>query len=249
VWFDYSVLVEVFDRAGNVQGFVIPTLLRSAPFGPGPPDEVVVGDLFWTGFDDRDPAEVAARAEVRVDFKRGGPPAVPKEGDLVVARILVDGAVSDTFVPDDARTFRADRIRAVSPGIETVMEVSGPFLVAELTNDLGITTFAFRQPGLARGEEVTLNLEAIFAVAPADRPQLAANLAAVSACIGQGGPYDADCDGDGADDCCGLDVPVFFAGRGFAHWSLSDTRDVHRALRERVDAQRPTRQPAPRRWP
>jgi len=138
------------------------------------------------------------------------------------------------------RTVLADRVHTTSPGSDKDLDLDGPFLVALESDAAGGTGLDFEIPGLATGDVVTLNLEAVITLDPAQLATLHTNLQAANACMVSGGGPTADCDGDGQDECC-LNVPVPFAGRSLVRWSFADTPARFRAIEEVFDPRRPTR--------
>ena len=233
VTFTYDTTIEVFDRAGNSTTFALPQF-DSAPYGPRDDQDIIIGGLNWRRFDDFGPGPLQAAAEVKVIYKHGATPQPPAPDRVVVARVLVDGEVNTDWVPLGPNSFKVDHVEVVGPTDSKRLNVDGPLLVGLETDVEGMTKLAFELGGLTVGQQVTLNIESVVIIDPAQAAAYHASLAAASACTTSGGPGTVDCDGDGLLDCC-LEVPVTFHGRALTRWSFPDTQPQNRFLTERFD--------------
>jgi hypothetical protein len=233
VTYTYGGTLEVFDRAGNSTSLALPQF-DSAPIGPGDLEEVITGRLEWRRFNDFGPGPLQAEARVQVRYKRGAPPQPPAADRVVVARVLVDGQVNSSWLPSGANSYKVDHVDMLGPGGSLGLNASGPLLVGLETDAQGLTNLAFELGGLAVGQIVTLNIEAVIQMDAVQIPAFHASLAAADACTVSGGPGTVDCDGDGLPDCC-LQIPVSFHGRALSRWSFPDTLPRNRFLSERFD--------------
>lgn len=231
--FTYESTIELIDRAGNIRTLEFPAF-DSGPYGPKDDEEVVVGNLEWTQFNDEGPGPLRARAKIRTDYKHGGPPSFPAPERVVLSRVIVDGQINSDWTPLGPNSFKVDHMRAVSGSGFKDLNVEGPFLVGFETDAQGETKVGFELAGLAVGQQVALNLDCVVQMDISDVALYRANLAAANDCAVSGGPGTIDCDGDSVADCC-LEVPVVFHGRVLTRWSVPDTKPRHRQISERFD--------------
>ncbi len=233
VSFTYDTTIEVIDRAGNVRTHEL-AQFDSGPYGPKDDDEVIVGDLHWTRFNDFGPGPLRAAADIQITYKQGGPPLFPAADRVVIMRVIVDGQVRDDWVPLGPNSYKVDHVEALGPSGSKALNVDGPLLVGHETDAQGHTRVAFELAGLTVGQKVTLNVESVFKADVSQLALLRSNLTAANDCAVNSGPGTVDCDGDSIADCC-LQVPVDFHGRALTRWSFPDTEPLNRSLTERFD--------------
>jgi cytochrome c553 len=212
--FWYSLTLTVTGRAGTWSQSSTGNLFKSGNFTQSPlaggaddgRNDTIVSSLDWatppavttstTPFD--------ATANVIVDFKQMGPPALHAQHRVAIATVLVNGVKRSDFVPTaGCYIFGAIQITGGN-----TLHASGAFLVSDPTDATGLTHLGFQQPNLVIGtsETVTLNIEAILEVTDDAAFKLAA---------GQGGAT--------------LMVPTPGA-RAFTKWSFPDTPKLARSV-------------------
>jgi|GEM_PF-3328643 len=231
--FTYDTTIEVSDRAGNTRVLQL-AQFDTASFGPMDNEDLVVGQLGWTRFDDSGPGPLRAAARIEAHFKQGGPPRPPAPNRVVITRVIVDGEVDDAWLPLGASSFKVDFMQVLSTSGSKDFAVEGPFLVGFETDAGGQTGVAFERAGLVQGQRVTLNVESVIAIDEDEVAALHASLAAANDCAVNSGPGTVDCDGDSIADCC-LQVPVGHHARALTRWSLPDTLERFRSISARID--------------
>jgi cytochrome c553 len=218
--FWYSLTLTVTGRAGTSSQSTTGNLFKSgnfiqSPLATGGADDgrhdTIVGSLAWaappavttttTPFD--------ATANVIVDFKQMGPPAIHAQHRVAIATVLVNGVKRNDFVAK-AGSYKFNTIQ-VTGGTPLHSSIAGPFLVSDPTDAAGLTHLGFQQPNLVVGtsETVTLNIEAILEVT---------DDAAFAAAVASGQTTGI------------LLVPTPGGARSFTKWSFPDTPKLARSV-------------------
>ncbi len=227
----YTMTVTATDRAGNSTSAVVsPFDTSSFVDESNRHDDHIVGGLSWST-ESFVGSTFSGQADAFIDYKYGGPPAVPAADRLVVARILVDGQVSDDWVATGTRSFRADVVRCVNGTDVSRLNIEGPFLISANSGPDGFTALSFNAFNLSAGQTVTFVIEAVVEVDTSLQGQLAADLNATNDCTLTLTNFDFDCDDDTILDCCSLDLPVTGGtDRNWTRWSFADTPKEFRQI-------------------
>lgn len=211
----YEVTVVAIDPAGNETraalegGFDTDVYLEHVDEAP----EVIVEDLQW-GLLERREGDLIGHVKIRVDYKQGGPPAIPAPGYAWIAKVFVDGVEVKNVEPVGDFTHRiADFTLSKRP--EDVVPqpfLPGPFLLTRETDAEGRGELAFRIPRFDReGVEVNVTVEALVPIENLDL-------------------YHRRLEGCGC-DCETIELPVIRPGTALRRFMVPETEPEFRMLR------------------
>ena len=157
----FQATATLTDLGGNATVWNLPNFDAESMFHGGAPFLTVVGDISFIS-EVRNGSTLDAVAQVRVDFKEQGPPALQAPNMVVVGQVLIEDTVNGGWI--------------ISPNVTTNLPTSfdldgapydalpGTFLVAKPTLADGIAMLDFSQPNLLPGQQVRLNIIAIMQV-------------------------------------------------------------------------------------
>jgi hypothetical protein len=158
--FSYSGRIVATDAAGNSSTTALPSF-TTRPFNDGSAT-TVIGALRWISQAvSIPPGGLGATVGVRVDQKIGGPPALPKPGHVVLARIFRNGVLDPTFLAGGTSRKVTNFDFLSTLGTLAYSGLSGPFLISTTTDAAGNATFDFSLSGLATGDVIKLNIELV----------------------------------------------------------------------------------------
>lgn len=211
----YGVTVVAIDRAGNETravlegGFDTDVYLEHVDEAP----EVIVEDLEW-GLLERLEGDLIGHARIRVNYKQGGPPAIPAPGYAWIAKVFVDGVEVENVEPIGDFTHRIEDFTLSKRPAEVVPQpfLPGPFLLTHETDAQGRGELAFRIPRFDReGVEVNVTVEALV---PIEDVEL----------------YRRRLDRCGC-DCETIELPVIRPGIALRRFMVPETAPEYRMLR------------------
>lgn len=166
----YTGTLVLTDRAGNASApialppFDTASMIHEAT-APGVGVDVVVGDLALTQ-ESRAGSTWSARADVRVDWREHGPPAIGAPSHVVVAQLMKRAAngLDWEIVPASNVTHDAPNAPSTSFLFDGVpySALPGPFVVLAPTDASGRTSVHVAASGLAPGEEVLFDVLAVL---------------------------------------------------------------------------------------
>jgi len=206
----YTVTVSAFDPQGNFDTQSVQ--LTTLELIPLTNVDAVVGEVSLTGLRVTT-NDVRVRARIRVDEKFGGPMNPPSANRAIIARVLVNGNVSQGFEPLGAGSFKATDF--LTSGVNGFTEgyIPGPYLISLATDSNGFATLAFKldKSLVNLNAEIRLNIEAVVRVNNA-----AAWLTELQGCS--------------AANSCIPNLPTADTTRALTRWDMPDTLPENRGL-------------------
>lgn len=167
--FTYAGTLTVTDERGNTTTVPLPNGLKTGDFfffadaagAPAPPFITILGNLRWTQISKVvSTGAMTAKAVARVDHKMILPIGPTAANQVVIGSVIVNDVRISNFTSPLPKTFT---IFGQPPGFG-----GAAFVMSNVTPSNGLAMLEFTIPGgLAVGDDVTLNMEAVAIVDPA----------------------------------------------------------------------------------